>query len=142
MEALLLIYHFPRPRLLLQRLLKARYILFPSTWRSFCKHTTVAAARILVCDCSHCVFSKHIRPKSFFKTKQQITLRNTYSTHTANDNKTLKVMRSICVILALMLFVLSSPRTTQPRELNPGLHFWQQSRVLALIPRCFMSCKN
>ena len=186
-------YHFPSPRLLLQRLLEARYSVSKHTalplqardscccpgwrwkthaWKAYCqwliiavwkpwllliKYTFGAAQGFLfsVCDCSHCVFSKHIQPKSFLKThiqqtkikqtyitnKQKVTLRNAYSTHTANDNQTQKVMRE-CVILALMLFVLSSPRTTQPQLLNPGLHLWHQSRVLALISRCFMSCKN
>jgi len=71
-------------------------------WLLLIKYTFGAAQGFLfsVCDCSHCVFSKHIRPKSFLKThiqqtktkqtyttnKQKVTLRNTYSTHTANDN--------------------------------------------------------
>ena len=133
-------YHFPSPRLLLQRLLEARYSVSKHTalplqardscccpgwrwkthaWKAYCqwliiavwkpwllliKYTVGAAQGILfsVCDCSHCVFSKHIRPKSFFKTHIQqtktkqtyITLQNIYSTHRANDKWTQKVLRS------------------------------------------------
>ena len=105
-------YHFPSPRLLLQRLLEAWYALSKHTapplqardgcccpgwrwkthaWKAYCqwliiavwkpwllliKYTFGAAQGFLfsVCDCSHCVFSKHIRPKSFLKTKNKTNL--------------------------------------------------------------------
>ena len=78
-------------------------VIIESTVFSFQAHgvlfasTTVAAARILVCDCSHCVFSKHtydqkVFSKLTYSKQKQNKLTNKqkihYETHTAHIQQT------------------------------------------------------
>ena len=82
-------------------------------WLLLIKYTVGAAQGILfsVCDCSHCVFSKHIRPKSFFKTHiQQTKTKQTYITNTYYS----KSDEELCVILALI--PLCYPRPEPPSQ--------------------------
>ena len=69
-----------------------------------------------VCDCSHCVFSKHIRPKSFFKTHiQQTKTKQTYITNTYSKRQlNSKSDEELCVILALI--PLCYPRPEPPSQ--------------------------
>ena len=87
-------------------------------WLLLIRYTVGAAQGILfsVCDCSHCVFSKHIRPKSFFKTHiQQTKTKQTYITNTYSKRQlNSKSDEELCVILALI--PLCYPRPEPPSQ--------------------------